>query len=85
MVGWLFVAVLDGADIGLKLTLPPKARLAPLNVGNLTSFFVQIYTQNIATALFVFTTPFLYQTGIEGRFLGVQFLILVGEPLPTTG
>lgn len=31
---------------------------------------------NVATWIFVYSTPFLYKTGIEGRFIGPQFLVL---------
>ncbi|GAB5034670.1 Hypothetical protein NocV09_02001190 [Nannochloropsis oceanica] len=31
---------------------------------------------NVATFIFVYSTPFLYNTGIEGRYLGVQLLVI---------
>jgi len=38
---------------------------------------------NVATFIFVYSTPFLYNTGIEGRYLGVQLLVIAyyGTPV----
>ena len=31
---------------------------------------------NVATFIFVYSTPFLYNTGVEGRYFGVQLLVV---------